>query len=390
MVSRRCARGTNPECTKSQSQKSWKIFYHRLNDLGENNARGGEPSGYAHHRKALCVLMQKVILAYKNFAANRNISHIGLGVSAMNTAKVLRKHGIQTDVWPITNAEQLSQNLSGVTQVAISAPWIPTADLQRLVLQYPETRFAVNCHSNVGFLQADSNGVKLVREAMELEVGSHNFHLAGNSSKFCRWVRSAFGRPCTFLPNLYYLESSTPTARPLFNGGTLRIGAFGATRPLKNLMSAAGAALEIARELKTDTELWLSAGRTEGGGDTILRAAHAMIDGLPQIRLVENGWQSWPAFRRSIAHMHLLCQPSYTESFNMVTADGIAEGVPSVVSSAIDWAPEHWKAGADDVLDIARVGRYLLNDPRAAADGLAALTAHNDNGLAAWQAFLNQ
>ena len=263
--------------------------------------------------------MQKVILAYKNFAANRNISHIGLGVSAMNTAKVLRKHGIQTDVWPITNAEQLSQNLSGVTQVAISAPWIPTADLQRLVLQYPETRFAVNCHSNVGFLQADTNGVKLVREAMELEVGSHNFHLAGNSSKFCRWVRSAFGRPCTYLPNLYYLESSTPASRPLFNGGTLRIGAFGATRPLKNLMSAAGAALEIARELKTDTELWLSAGRTEGGGDTILRAAHAMIDGLPQIRMVENGWQSWPAFRQSIAHMHLLFQPSYTESFNMVT-----------------------------------------------------------------------
>jgi len=334
--------------------------------------------------------MQKVIIAYKNFAANRNISHIGLGVSAMNTAKVLRKHGISTDVWPITNAQQLAKDLTAVTHVAIAAPWIPTSDLQRLVLQYPETRFAVNCHSNVGFLQADCNGVRLVREAMELETGSHNFHLAGNSAKFCNWVRSAFGQPCTWLPNLYYLEASTtPPARPLFSGGTLRIGAFGATRPLKNLMSAAAAALEISRQLKTDTELWLSAGRTEGGGDTILHAAHAMLDKLPNIRIVENGWQSWPAFRQSVAHMHLLLQPSYTESFNMVTADGIAESVPSVVSDAIDWAPAHWKARADDVLDIARVGRYLLNDPRAAADGFAALAAHNHDGLAAWQAFLN-
>ena len=41
--------------------------------------------------------MLKVILAYKNFAANKNISHIGLGVSAMNTAKVLRRHGIAAE-----------------------------------------------------------------------------------------------------------------------------------------------------------------------------------------------------------------------------------------------------------------------------------------------------
>src|SRR5438445_779020 len=37
----------------------------------------------------------------------------------------------------------------------------------------------------------------------------------------------------------------------LFNGnGPLRIGAFGATRPQKNLMSAAGAALQLHEELK--------------------------------------------------------------------------------------------------------------------------------------------
>ena len=335
--------------------------------------------------------MQRVILAYKNFAANRNISHIGLGVSAINTSKVLRRQGIRADVWPIVNASEMHDRLQRdpASHVVVSAPWIPSFEVQRLLADHSETRFAVNCHSNVGFLQADANGVRLVREAMDLETCSHNFHLAGNSQKFCKWVRSAYSRPCTYIPNLYYLERDCAPIRPLFRAGTLRIGAFGATRPLKNIMSAAGAAAHISRSLKADLELWLSAGRTEGGGDTILRAARAMLDGIPNVRLVENGWQSWPRFRQTVSHMHLLLQPSYTESFNMVTADGVAEGVPSVVSDAIDWAPEHWKANTDDVLDIARVGRYLLSDPQAVPDGLEALKAHNKAGLTAWLAFLN-
>jgi len=85
----------------------------------------------------------------------------------------------------------------------------------------------------------------------------------------------------------------------------------------------------------------------------------------------------------------LLLQPSYTESFNMVTADGVAEGVPSVVSEAIDWAPEHWKAKSDDVLDIARIGRHLLSDTRAAHDGYEALQHHNCEGLKAWMGYLD-
>src|SRR5712692_2850785 len=180
--------------------------------------------------------MQKVILANKNFAANKNISHMGLGVSALNTSKVLRWNGIAAEVWPIVTPEDLRQRLpeQRATHVVICAPWIPSAEIQSLLSDNPATRFAVNCHSNVGFLQADTNGVKLMREAMEIEAGTHNFHLAGNSLKFSRWVRSAFSRPCAYLPNLYYLESDSIAPRPLFSGGTLRVGAFGATRPLKN------------------------------------------------------------------------------------------------------------------------------------------------------------
>jgi hypothetical protein len=46
----------------------------------------------------------------------------------------------------------------------------------------------------------------------------------------------------------------------------LRIGAFGATRPLPNFMNAAGAAVEVATQLHANLELWVSAGRVKGRG----------------------------------------------------------------------------------------------------------------------------
>ena len=127
--------------------------------------------------------MSKLILAYKNFAAYQNISHIGLGVSALNTSKVLARQGVTSEVWAVTQSSDLAARLrqSPATHVVIAAPWIPSADLQGLLAAFPATRFAVNCHSNVGFLQADTNGVKLMREGMEIEMGSSRFHIAGNS-----------------------------------------------------------------------------------------------------------------------------------------------------------------------------------------------------------------
>lgn len=328
-----------------------------------------------------------LVLCYKNFAAFAGISHIGLGVAALNIAKVLTRHGIKATVLPILNSAKLDEYLTNnptVTHVEIAAPWIPTREVQMLTLKHDNVHFTVNCHSNVGFLQADTNGVKLLREYIDVELGSLNFNVSGNSSKFIRWVRQAYQSPCTYLPNMYYLDYAVNPNKPVYNGGVLRVGAFGATRPQKNLMSAAGTALELHEELKVDTEFWVSGGRLEGGGSTILNSVRAMVQGVPGFTLKELGWATWPQFRDYVRKMHLLVQGSYTESFNMITADGIAEGVPSVTSDALDWVPEHWIAYSDNVPDMARVGRQLIFDPKAPYEGMQHLEAHNESAFYAW------
>lgn len=335
----------------------------------------------------------RVILAYKNFAANRAVSHIGLGVTALNSAKMLRDAGATTDVWAINSSQNLGERLKAaqaeapVSHVVVSAPWIPTADLHQLTADHPETKFAVNCHSNLGFLQADPGAMRLVREGLELQRSTWNFQVAANSERLATWVGDTYGTSCAYLPNLYHLDQTAGPKRTLFSGGTLRIGAFGAARPLKNFMTAAGAALKIASRMRVDLEFWMSSGRNEGGGP-LPQAIQQMTTGLRHVRVVENGWQTWPQFRQTVRHMHLLLQPSYTETFNVVTADGVAEGVPSVVSHAIEWAPEYWKAKVDDVHHIAVIGQRLLGDRRASHRGLKALRSYNQRALRAWERFL--
>jgi glycosyltransferase involved in cell wall biosynthesis len=334
-----------------------------------------------------------VALVYKNFAAQSGISHIGLGVAAVNNAKVLTKHGVRTSIWPLSTPAQLAEKIRNatnpVTDVVVSAPWIPTTELLKLIQDFPDVEFVVNCHSNVGFLQADPNGVKLLRENIDLEQGNLNFRVAGNSIKFNRWLREAYQAPSLYLPNMYYVDYSHRIRPPYYDGGVLRIGAFGAIRPQKNIMSAAGAAISLANEIKADVELWISSGRAEGGVNTMLNAVREMMIGVPGIKLMELPWRSWPAFRDTLRRMHILFQVSYTESFNMVTADGIAEGVTSVVSEAINWAPNRWKANIDDVQEIADVGRNLLFDKMAPMEGLKALERHNSEGFGAWMTGLN-
>lgn len=333
-----------------------------------------------------------VALCYKNFAASHpGVSHIGLGVASLNNQKVLRAHGIHCDVWPLTQHEDLLQRLAALpappTHVIVAAPWIPSAALRELANRYPDTRFVVTSHSNVGFLQADPGGVRLLREGLELQRGLPNFAVAGNSARFVGWLERTEGQEIACLPNLYDLSDAfTRSDRPPWQGTLLRIGCFGAQRPLKNVLTAAAAALEMAATLRTDLEFWVSAGRPEGG-NRMISAVRELLGGRKGVQLREQGWESWPAFRRTARAMDVLLHPSYTESFMIVVADGIAEGVPSVVGEAVDWVPGDWQANVDDAGDIAQVGCKLLA-PHAARAGRRALAEHVERGVATWLMFL--
>lgn len=334
---------------------------------------------------------------YKNFALWKGISHIGLGVAALANSEQLNSHGENATVFPVRHNIDIMQSILNyqteqkqpLTHVIISAPWISTRDIAALVGHFNTIQWLVVSHSNVGFLQADPSGIRLLRDYIELAAKFDNFSVGGNSPRFVNWLSEAYNTHAVLLPNMY--PTSMFNSRIIHNikqwlSGTIKIGSFGAIRPLKNQLTAAAAAIIISERLKAPVEFHVSAGREEGGGNVVLSAIEQMLSDMPNITLVKDGWRGWHEFRELTSEMDLLIHPSYTESFNIVTADGIAHGVPAVVSPAIYWLPDNWKADNDDAIEIAEVGINLLK--KGADEGIQALNNHNTQSLELWKKFL--
>lgn len=340
----------------------------------------------------------RLALVFKDFAAWIRSSCVGLNVAGYTTAHVLREEGVDVSVFPVRHNVDLVHAIDTynethgdpLTHVVISAPWLSVYDLKSLLYAYPKIQFVILSHSNVGFLQADPRGVELMRHYLRLAGAFVNLRVGGNSARFVHWLREAYSEPYgarpVLLPNLYPAKW-VRSKRPPLRGHRVHIGAFGAVRPEKNFMTAAAAAIVIQKKLGVPVELHMSTGG-EGNRSMVLPAIEQMCADIPGLTLVRHEWRFWDKFIEIIGEMDVLLQPSYTESFNMITADGISMGVPSVVSSAISWAPDSWKADTDDAVDVAERGIELLYDPGARAAGVKALRKHNAFGLAHWFEFL--
>lgn len=335
-------------------------------------------------------------LAYKSFS---KISHIGLGVTALATLKVLRGRGHTVTATPYQDIQHFLSSIDSILHppvlrasapeppdhVIISAVWMTIQQLTELVNKYPETTFILLCHSNIAFLHADPGALAVLVGGIELQQGTHNFKVACNTERLATWFKSVYHQDVLYLPNLYDLTGMNNYPPRQDTGGPLKIGCFCAARIQKNILTAAAAALAIAKAKQRDLEFCINCGRDNVTG--IINSVGAMYKLTPSAKLIQVPWSSWSQFRTTLATMHLGLQPSYTESFNNVVADGIYVGVPSVVSEPIvdEWAPKSWLGPIDYAIGISRIGLGLIGNGHAVIDGRNALTNHVNKGISLWE-----
>lgn len=330
-----------------------------------------------------------VLLIYFSFRSSQ-FSHAGLGVNAMHTLRVLRRQQVRTDAMGVKSPDEIEHWLlanPSVSHVVIEAPWIKTDRLTAMVTKFPAVHFLVRCHSQIGFLQVEAGAVALLREQLVLQEDVPNLTMSANSKKLTEFIHDVYKSRCLYLPNLYDAERVRTKRAEAHDHRELRIGSFGALRLLKNHATAAAAALTIARERNANLKFWLSVNREEHGKG-VLQAIRNMYSGLPWATLVESPWEPWANFRQTVAHMDLCLQGSFTETFNIVSADAAAEGVPSVVSPAIEWCPDTWKADPDTIEEMSHVGSMLLSSHTAVAAGQKALSAFCKEATACWLNYL--
>lgn len=324
----------------------------------------------------------------------KTMSHVGLGVNCMHSVNVLRRLGIKATAVGANTADEFRALLAkdpSLTHIVIEAPRLAHEQLEQLVYEHPDVTFTVRVHSQPAFLQIEPNAIRLIRDAARFQLAAPNLRLSANSHRFCEFMQRAYGVHCLFLPNLYNIQRVEPA---MFHGhthrDTLRIASLGALRLQKHHVAAAGAALEVARRMGCNLDFYLNVGRNEGGGGSILQAIRNMFADLPGTRLVEIPWAPWVNFRETVSHLDLCIHLSSSETFNLCTADALAEHVPCVVGPAIEWAPQRWKADIDDVGDAARVALFLLSDPQAGREGYRALQNYQQSALRTWVRWLNR
>jgi hypothetical protein len=358
--------------------------------------------GNPHHLHP-CAETVRVVLIHKNFVGT-GVTHVGLGISAGYTAKTLRQrdpytHGIWAEVWPAQTGKQIVERLRTsnaqadirgvirVSHVVIAAPWIEAAEIAAMAGEFPEVVWAVVCHSNIGFLSADPGAIRIMQDLVDLQLATHNVFTAANSQRFVEWMTETWGVHTVWLPNLYSLAETFPerTRKPWDGNSPLRLGIFGAQRPLKNFVTSAAAVTTLSRRLNVPIKLHVSSGRPEGDNGSALRE---LTRRNRDIEVIYTGWLPWPEFRQYQRSVDLAFHLSYTESFDASAADCIAENRLLVASSAVSWAPSRWQANSDDPLDVAEVAENLLCSSSAIHDGRKALKGYVDNGLLVWRRWL--
>ena len=115
-----------------------------------------------------------------------------------------------------------------------------------------------------------------------------------------------------------------------------------------------------------------------------------MFNGINH-KLIEHKWMPHNNFIELIRSMHLGMQLSYTESFNLIACDFIANGIPIVISDTINWGPDFYKASTIDMEDVIDK-LHLLYDGRNKKDrqksAYTFLSQYEKAAEMAWTSFI--
>ena len=149
------------------------------------------------------------------------------------------------------------------------------------------------------------------------------------------WKNNEETKKIIYLPNYY------PTVSKLkkidYDKECVDVSCFGAIRPLKNQLIQAVSAIKFAEKIGKKLFFHINGNRVEQKGDSILRNLIDLFDNLQDHTLVLHDWLVKDDFLDLCSNMDIGLQCSFSETFNIVGADMISQGIPLVGSSEIVW-----------------------------------------------------
>lgn len=270
--------------------------------------------------------------------------------------------------------------------VVIEALWVVPEKFDVLKKFHPKVKFFIHMHSGIPFLAQEGMACGWLIDSAKRGLGI----IANSPDSFVAFGKIVPPEQLTYLPNVY-LKEQKPAKHPDKNKRVVNVGCFGAIRPLKNHLSQAFAAIQFARDLGCKLRFHVNATRLEMGGQPIVKNLKELFERLPDAELVEHGWHE-PEDFVDLLHLHLdvSMQVSLSETFNVVSADCISAGVPTVVSREVPWASSFITAEDDNIESMVKMLHRVWNYPRLVTYNQWLLRNYVQNSLDLWYDFVRE
>jgi len=317
----------------------------------------------------------------------------GLLYSARFVAHMLRMHHVDASVSVAIDGNDVDRLVTDANpkNVVLEALWVTPDKLRELMSleRHKDRNWIVRIHSKPTFLAMEGIAMKWLGEMVDMTEEFPQLTLSANNRITSDELSAVYGLRFKFLPN-FYINHNIRAESPTRNSNVVKIGCFGAQRPLKNTLEQAIAAIIYANRVDKKLKFYINTDRVEQHGEPVLKNVRELFKSQDIHELVEVTWKSHSEFIELVSTMDLGMQVSLSESFNIVTADFVSVGVPVVVSDEISWMPCLFKAPTTDAMKIADKLDDLYITPRLITRLLArrGLKHYNDKSQRIWLHFI--
>jgi len=282
----------------------------------------------------------------------------GLFNSASFVVDMLNKNGIESHLVEVKDNNAIDREVAKYkpTHVVIEALWVIPSKFEVLTKLHPNVEWIIRVHSDIPFLANEGISIEWIYEYMKFD----KVKVSANLKKTNYELSELIGKDLVYLPNYYPVGFFNVTQPRPNEKKVLNVGCFGAVRPLKNQLIQAIASIKYADLYDKKLKFHINVARVEGRGEPVLKNIRSLFENNPKHTLVEHQWLTHDEFIDVVQRMDLGMQVSFSETFNIVTADFVNNNIPVVVSDEVYWVNKLFKSKTTEVDSIVNKMRLAL------------------------------
>ena len=316
------------------------------------------------HKPKILFILRRRALSYPKI---NYYSSPGLDNSAKFVSDMLNDSGIESLVVDCVDNNGIDKLLHKhkPTHVVIEALWVVPVKFKILTRLHPKIKWVIRVHSDISFMASEGIAVDWLLQYLSYDNVSIGFNKDSTHEVFDKLYRTNGVDPegrVIYLPNYY--PTNFTKHNTFKDKEVIKIGCFGAVRPLKNQLIQAMAAVLYAQETGRRLEYHINGTRLEGQSEGILKNIRELFESLTAVatesgdpdryKLVEHIWLTHEDFMNLVGQMDMGLQVSFSETFNIVAADFVASGIPVVTSDEISWVHYLFRANPTNLPDIIK------------------------------------